>query len=129
MIAEKVLALYDCGRVRRRDAVLSRASARSSQQIPTAQQIIPVQIRCRRGRADRDVRDRGRSTNTSRSEAEILAENLLPRNIAVQVLRALLENAASEQGARMSAMDSATRNAGEMIKKQTHDLQPDPPGP
>lgn len=51
-------------------------------------------------------------------ESEILAD-LLPRNISVQVFRALLENAASEQGARMSAMDSATRNAGEMIKKQT----------
>lgn len=49
-------------------------------------------------------------------EAEILAE-LLPRNLAVQVFRALLENMASEQGARMSAMDSATRNAGEMINK------------
>jgi F-type H+-transporting ATPase subunit gamma len=51
-------------------------------------------------------------------ELEILAE-LLPRNISVQVFRALLENAASEQGARMSAMDNATRNAGEMIRKQT----------
>jgi len=50
-------------------------------------------------------------------EEELLAD-LLPRNIAVQVFRALLENAASEQGARMSAMDSATRNAGEMIEKQ-----------
>ncbi len=49
---------------------------------------------------------------------EILAE-LLPRNISVQVFRALLENAASEQGSRMSAMDSATRNAGDMIRKQT----------
>ena len=47
-------------------------------------------------------------------ENEIL-DALLPRNIAVQILRALLENAASEQGARMSAMDNATRNAGEMI--------------
>ena len=52
------------------------------------------------------------------SEEAILA-TLLPRNLTVQVYRALLENAASEQGARMSAMDSATRNAGEMIKKQT----------
>jgi F-type H+-transporting ATPase subunit gamma len=43
----------------------------------------------------------------------------LPRNISVQVFRALLENAASEQGARMSAMDNATRNAGDMIKKLT----------
>jgi F-type H+-transporting ATPase subunit gamma len=51
-------------------------------------------------------------------ELDILGE-LLPRNIAVQVFRALLENAASEQGARMSAMDNATRNAGEMIRKQT----------
>ena len=51
-------------------------------------------------------------------EAEILAE-LLPRNINVQIYRALLENAASEQGARMSAMDSATRNAGDMIDKLT----------
>jgi len=49
-------------------------------------------------------------------EKDILDE-LLPRNLGVQVYRALLENAASEQGARMSAMDSATRNAGEMIKK------------
>jgi ATP synthase F1 gamma subunit len=51
-------------------------------------------------------------------ENEILA-TLLPRNISVQVFRALLENAASEQGARMSAMDNATRNAGDMIRKQT----------
>ncbi|MGE0613963.1 MAG: F0F1 ATP synthase subunit gamma, partial [Hyphomicrobiales bacterium] len=51
-------------------------------------------------------------------EEEILRD-LLPRNIATQIFRALLENAASEQGARMSAMDSATRNAGDMIGKLT----------
>ena len=51
-------------------------------------------------------------------EAEILTE-LLPLNITVQIFKALLENAASEQGARMSAMDSATRNAGEMIGRLT----------
>ena len=51
-------------------------------------------------------------------EDEIL-DDLLPRNIAVQIFRALLENAASEQGARMSAMDNATRNAGDMINKLT----------
>ena len=50
---------------------------------------------------------------------EAILETLLPKNLTVQIYRALLENAASEQGARMSAMDSATRNAGEMIKKQT----------
>ena len=52
------------------------------------------------------------------SRAGILGE-LLPRNLAVQLFGALLENAASEQGARMAAMDSATRNAGEMINKLT----------
>ena len=52
------------------------------------------------------------------SEEAILAE-LLPRNVGVQVFKALLENAASEQGARMTAMDNATRNAGEMIDKLT----------
>ena len=51
-------------------------------------------------------------------ESEIL-EALLPRNLGVQIFRSLLENAASEQGARMSAMDCATRNAGEMINKLT----------
>jgi F-type H+-transporting ATPase subunit gamma len=51
-------------------------------------------------------------------QSELLAD-ILPRNISVQVFRALLENAASEQGSRMSAMDNATRNAGDMIKKQT----------
>jgi len=51
-------------------------------------------------------------------ESEILTE-LLPRNISVQIFRALLENAASEQGAKMSAMDSATRNAGDMIDRYT----------
>jgi F-type H+-transporting ATPase subunit gamma len=51
-------------------------------------------------------------------EDEILAD-LLPRNLAVQVYKALLENAASEQGARMTAMDNATRNAGDMINRLT----------
>jgi F-type H+-transporting ATPase subunit gamma len=80
-------------------------------QIPTAQRIIPAEIPA----------SSAPSTATydyEPDEAAILS-SLLPRNISVQVFRALLENAASEQGARMSAMDNATRNAGEMIKKQT----------
>ena len=52
------------------------------------------------------------------NEEEILAE-LLPRNLSIQIFRALLENAASEHGARMAAMDNATRNAGEMIGRLT----------
>ena len=56
--------------------------------------------------------------NTSLRKQAILG-TLLPKNLSVQIFTALLENAASEQGARMSAMDNATRNAGDMIKKQT----------
>ena len=82
-------------------------------QIPTAQQIIPPVFE--KGKAGEGA---ATSYEYEPEEVEILDE-LLPRNIAVQVFRALLENAASEQGARMSAMDNATRNAGEMIRKQT----------
>ncbi len=80
-------------------------------QIPTAQRIIPAEI-------PTGTKTTEAVYDYEPDEAEIL-ETLLPRNLTVQVLRAILENAASEQGARMSAMDSATRNAGEMIKKQT----------
>jgi F-type H+-transporting ATPase subunit gamma len=80
-------------------------------QIPTAQQIIPLQIA--ETAAASDV-----SYEYEPEQEELLAD-ILPRNISVQVFRALLENAASEQGSRMSAMDNATRNAGDMIKKQT----------
>ena len=81
-------------------------------QIPTAQQIIPPVF------ADNKEAGSGAVYEYEPEEEEILAE-LLPRNIATQIFRALLENAASEQGARMSAMDNATRNAGDMIRKQT----------
>jgi F-type H+-transporting ATPase subunit gamma len=82
-------------------------------QIPTEQQIIPVVL----PELGQEAAP-GAAYEYEPDEDEILA-SLLPRNISIQVLRALLENAASEQGARMSAMDSASRNAGEMIRKQT----------
>jgi F-type H+-transporting ATPase subunit gamma len=82
-------------------------------QIPTAQQIIPVVFKELGKEAAGEA-----AYEYEPDEDEILA-SLLPRNISIQVLRALLENAASEQGARMSAMDNASRNAGEMIRKQT----------
>ena len=79
-------------------------------QIPTAQQIIPATFEA----------DAGEATlyDYEPSEEAILAD-LLPRGVATQIFAALLENAASEQGSRMSAMDNATRNAGEMIDKLT----------
>ncbi len=80
-------------------------------QKPTALQLIPAAVV---GGKAPDLG--GAIYDAEPDEGEILAD-LLPRNISVQVFRALLENAASEQGARMSAMDSATRNAGDMINK------------
>ena len=85
-------------------------------QIPTAQQLIPSKIESSDEAAPLDLG--GAIYDYEPDESEIL-ETLLPRNVAVQIFRALLENAASEQGARMSAMDNATRNAGEMIDKLT----------
>jgi F-type H+-transporting ATPase subunit gamma len=82
-------------------------------QVPTALRLIPAEIK-----ATEAMVETGAAYEYEPGEEEIL-ETLLPRNISVQVFRALLENAASEQGARMSAMDNATRNAGDMIKKQT----------
>ena len=82
-------------------------------QIPTAQQIIPPVFEAATANGGAAA-----SYEYEPDEEEILAE-LLPRNIAVQIFRALLENAASFYGAQMSAMDNATRNAGEMIRKQT----------
>jgi F-type H+-transporting ATPase subunit gamma len=78
-------------------------------QIPTAQQVIPVQFEATAAPALYDYEP---------SEEAMLAE-LLPRGVATQIFTALLENGASEQGARMSAMDNATRNAGDMINKLT----------
>ena len=82
-------------------------------QVPTAQQIIPADVP-EAGEGDGDAVQ----YEYEPEEGEIL-EDLLPRNIAMQIFRGLLENGASEQGARMSAMDNATRNAGEMIDKLT----------
>jgi F-type H+-transporting ATPase subunit gamma len=110
-IAQNILARFEAGEFDVATLFYSRFKSVISQ-IPTAHQIVPAQIEAGAGGAADTVYD------YEPSEAEIL-DALLPRNLTVQVFRALLENAASEQGARMSAMDSATRNAGDMIKKQT----------
>jgi F-type H+-transporting ATPase subunit gamma len=109
-IAEKIIRLFDKGDFDVCTLFFSRFKSVMTQ-IPTAQQIIPPVFA--EGKANG-----GAAYEYEPDEIDILAE-LLPRNIAVQVFRALLENAASEQGARMTAMDNATRNAGEMIRKQT----------
>lgn len=83
-------------------------------QEPVGQQIIPVAVPT----SVETANDGGAAVTYEPDEESILAD-LLPRNVAVQIFRALLENAASEQGSRMTAMDNATRNAGDMINRLT----------
>jgi F-type H+-transporting ATPase subunit gamma len=81
-------------------------------QIPTVQQIIPATFDDQSSASDKTIYD-------YEPDEETILADLLPRGVATQIFSALLENGASEQGARMSAMDNATRNAGDMIDKLT----------
>ena len=107
-IARDVLARFDAGEFDVATLFFNRFQSVIAQ-IPTAQQVIPARFE-------------GATVSTlydyEPGEEEILAD-LLPRSVATQVFTALLENGASEQGARMSAMDNATRNAGDMIDRLT----------
>ncbi len=88
-------------------------------QLPTGIQIVPVPLSSVPGAEGANKAGAGAATAVTEyepSEEAILAD-LLPRNVAIQIFRALLENAASEQGSRMNAMDNATRNAGDMINR------------
>jgi len=111
-IAKKVIARFEAGEFDVCTLFYSRFKSVISQ-IPTAQQIIPLVVEAPAANA-------GPATayEYEPEEDEILT-GLLPRNLAVQIFRALLENNASFYGAQMSAMDNATRNAGDMIRKQT----------
>ena len=82
-------------------------------QIPQAHQIIPAEIKSSEPKNESSL-----SYEFEPEEDEIL-EDLLPKNISIQVFKAFLENAASEQGSRMTAMDNATRNAGDLVDKLT----------
>jgi len=108
-IARDVVARFDAGECDVVTLYYNRFQSVISQ-IPTAQQVIPAKFE---GAAPAAA-----SYDYEPTEDQILAD-LLPRAVATQVFTALLENAASEQGARMSAMDNATRNAGDMINKMT----------
>jgi F-type H+-transporting ATPase subunit gamma len=111
-IAQKVIARFEAGEFDVCTLFYSRFRSVIAQ-VPTAQQIIPLHVEETDGKAQAAT-----SYEYEPEEDEILTR-LLPRNLAVQVFRALLENNASFYGAQMSAMDNATRNAGEMIRKQT----------
>ena len=82
-------------------------------QVPQAQQIIPAENKPSESKEENNI-----PYEFEPDEDEIL-EDLLPKNISIQVFKAFLENAASEQGSRMTAMDNATRNAGDLVDKLT----------
>jgi F-type H+-transporting ATPase subunit gamma len=111
-IAGKVLARFDAGEFDVCTLFYSRFRSVIAQ-VPTAQRIIPLVV---------EEAGAGNGASTSyeyEPEEDEILTRLLPRNLAVQIFRALLENNASFYGAQMTAMDNATRNAGEMIRKQT----------
>ena len=110
-IADKILRLFEQHAFEVCTLFFSRFRSVMAQ-IPTAQQVIPLEL------TGGDQAGGAAAYEYEPDEDEILAE-LLPRNLGVQIYRALLENAASFYGAQMTAMDNATRNAGEMIRKQT----------
>ena len=114
-IATRVLALFDGGGFDVCTIIFNRFRSAMTQ-IVTAQQLIPFAPPS--SGADGASGLAGAVYEFEPSEEEIL-EELLPNNLAVQIYTALLENAASEQGARMTAMDNATRNAGDMIDRLT----------
>ena len=113
LISEKVQALFAAGEFDVATLFFAKFNSVISQ-VPTALQIIPAKIEKAEGE--------GASASSTvpyeyEPSEEAIVEDLLPRNISVQIFRALLENGASFYGAQMSAMDNATRNAGEMIGK------------
>ena len=112
-VGEKVLAMYAAGEFD--VATLFFATFKSViSQVPTALQLIPAKF-------EAPAADAASVTYDYEPDEEAILNDLLPRNISVQVFRALLENNASFFGAQMSAMDNATRNAGDMIKRLTLD--------
>jgi len=117
-VAKEVTARFEAGEFDVAHVVYNTFKSAIAQ-VVTWQQIIPLSSEWR---VTSDEKKESSSLATpyevEPSEEELLAQ-LLPRNLAVQAYHALLENAASEQGARMTAMDNATRNAGDMIKKLT----------
>jgi F-type H+-transporting ATPase subunit gamma len=110
-IARKVITLFREGQFDICTLFYSEFKSVISQ-VPTAQQIIPASA----GPVE-EPGDAAGAIYDYEPDANLILDDLIPRNIAVQIFRALLENAAGEMGAKMTAMDNATRNAGDMINK------------
>jgi F-type H+-transporting ATPase subunit gamma len=116
-IGSKVLGMFEAKQFDVCTLYFSEFKSVISQK-PTALQLIPAKVEAKEGAGPADVATAKSSVEYEPSEEQVLGD-LLTRNISTQIFRGLLENAASEQGARMTAMDNATRNAGDMINKLT----------
>ena len=114
-IARRVLDMFEAGEFDVATIFYSRFQSVISQ-VPTMQRLIPAEVTLPEGAPQVDLK--GAIYTYEPDEEEILAD-LLPRNVAIQIFRAMLENAASFFGAQMTAMDNATRNAGDVIDKLT----------
>ncbi len=110
-IGGKVLAMFGAGEFDVATLFYSRFKSVISQE-PTAHQLVPA-------RFDEESETGETLSYDYEPDESVILEDLLPRNVKVQILRALLENGAGEMGAKMSAMDNATRNAGDMIERLT----------
>jgi F-type H+-transporting ATPase subunit gamma len=114
MVAEKISAMFDAGEFDVCTVVYNRFQSAISQ-VVTRQQVIPFPVPEQSGKTDAAAK----AIYEFEPDEETILNELLPRNLATQVFRAMLESQASEQGARMTAMDNATRNAGDMINGLT----------
>ncbi|AYJ87373.1 F0F1 ATP synthase subunit gamma [Sphingomonas paeninsulae] len=114
VVAEDLIARYEAGEFDVAHLFFAKFQS-ALVQFPTGIQIIPVPLAA----STEAVAPVGAAAVEYEPDEEGLLAELLPRNIAIQIFRALLENAASEQGSRMTAMDNATRNAGDMINRLT----------
>ena len=113
MVTKKLLEMYDAGEYDVASVLFNKFKSAIAQEV-TLQQAIPFAVEAK----TEESTELKPLYEFEPDEEQILAD-LLPRNLAIQIYRALLESAASEQGARMTAMDNATRNAGDMINKLT----------
>jgi F-type H+-transporting ATPase subunit gamma len=111
-IADKIIARFENGEFDVCTLFFSRFRSVIAQ-IPTAQQLIPLEV------SEQDSKSATTTAYEYEPEEDEILKALLPRNLATQIFRGLLENNASFYGAQMTAMDNATRNAGDMIRKQT----------
>jgi len=117
-VAEQVLEMYENGEFDICTVFYNRFQSVLTQ-VVTALQLVPAALPEMDASADEDAADLGGAAYDYEPDEEEILRDLLPRNVATQLLRALLENAASEMGAKMTAMDNATRNAGDMIDSLT----------